>query len=270
MNIGIRARLGARVGPKMGMVGDGSLLATVTKDATSNIYVPANASEWSNLLAAANISSGGPASTWLCQEATGNLADSIGATTLAANGAVTYQNAVTGWTRKAAGIPAATSARFQAAAGIGANPASTSVLWLGFLKVTGAAANRGVMTAGGAAVGTDLEAMSVATTHVPRLTTVAVTADGASDPTGAVRPWVICYDRTNSRVTLYTDQEKIPGTYNAGVTDGNKGFGAVQNASVAAASSVLYGACFSGSAAVLTDAQIKKLLQTMGWTISWT
>jgi hypothetical protein len=268
-------RVGPLCGPLIGGAFGGNYdvasdpLATVSRDATSGIYTPASAAEWTKVLTAAAIASGGPGSTWLCQEASGNLADSIGSVTLTANGAVTYRGGVGGWTRLAAGIPAATAARFQAAAGIGPNPASTSVLWLGYILAAVTANNRGIMTIGGAAAGTNCEAFTLITTHFPRLTCVAVTADGASDPTAAVRPWIIRYDRTNSRVNLYTNQEKVTGTYNAGVTDGNKGFGATANAAVACTASLLYGACFSGAAAELTDAQIKKLLQTLGWTIPW-
>jgi RHS repeat-associated protein len=71
----------------------------VTQDATSNWYVPANSTEWTNLLSGTGISN--PSQLWLMQESSGNLSDSIGTATLTATGTVSYQQSVTGWSRKA-------------------------------------------------------------------------------------------------------------------------------------------------------------------------
>src|SRR5262245_47294003 len=88
-------RRGAVYGPSS------KALSAVSRDATSNILVPANAAEWAQVLASAGISSGGPSALWLFQEASGNPADSVGSFTLTASGTPTYQAAVSGWTRKA-------------------------------------------------------------------------------------------------------------------------------------------------------------------------
>src|SRR5206468_3997244 len=72
--------------------------SSVTKDATSMWYVPANSTEWTNLLSGTGFAN--PDDSWLMQESSGNLADSIGTRTLTATGTISYQVAATGWTRK--------------------------------------------------------------------------------------------------------------------------------------------------------------------------
>lgn len=249
----------------------GTTVNLVTKDATAGKYFPASATEWSNFLTRKGISLT-VSNLWLCQESTGNLADSIGALTLLKNGTTTYNNAVSGYTRTAAGIPQATSARFEAVVGSGWNVSTTSVLLCMCASITAqAAADRGIMTLGGAAVGTALDAGVTATTHVPKLIAVGTTTSGVSDPvTGAaVRPYTLQYDRTHSAVVFYDDQEKVVGTYNSGATDGNKGFGSSLNFALPPALSVLYGFALQGANAEITSATYKSLLQALGWTIPW-
>ena len=53
---------------------------------------------------------------------------------------------------------------------------------------------------------------------------------GTLSPVNVVQIVICKYDRTNGTAVVYTEQEKIVGTYNAGVTNGRKGFGALGNA----------------------------------------
>src|SRR5678815_1520650 len=79
----------------------GSGIPGVTRDSTSSIYAPANATEWTALMAAAPLATGNPASTWICQEASGSLLDSIATVHMTQQGAGhLYQQSVPGWTRK--------------------------------------------------------------------------------------------------------------------------------------------------------------------------
>jgi hypothetical protein len=55
-------------------------------------------------------------------------------------------------------------------------------------------------------------------------------------------------------------------TYNAGVTNGRKGFGALGNAW---SGNVLYAWMRSGAAAEMSDAAVKAEMQALGATISW-
>lgn len=244
----------------------------VSKDATSPKYFPASATEWANFLSRKGFTGITVSNLWLCQESSGNLADSIGSMTLLKNGTTTYNNVVSGYTRTAVGIPQATAARFEAAVATGWNISTTSVLLCMVAAITAqGAADRGLMTLGGAAAGTAVDVGVTATTHVPKLDVVGVTTSGASDPvTGAaVRPYTLQYDRTNTQSVFYDDQEKVVGTYNAGATDSNKGFGSSSNFAIPAALSVIYGFALTGSSAEITPATYKSLQQALGWTIAW-
>lgn len=86
----------------------------VSKDAAAGIYCPASSTEWTNFIARKGLSVAVPDALWLYQEASGNLADSIGSFTLTAAGTgATYQSAVTGWTRKGIAITDAATANFS-------------------------------------------------------------------------------------------------------------------------------------------------------------
>ncbi len=95
-----------------------------------------------------------------------------------------------------------------------------------------------------------------------------VTATGASDPTGAVRPLMSKIDRTNSIAIIYSDQEKKAGTYSSGVNDGAKGFGSLSNFSFLG--NFVIGAMWSGAGAEsCTDANVKALFVALGYSIPW-
>ena len=70
---------------------------TVTQDALSGWYFPANSTEWTSLLSGTGISN--PSSLWLCQEASGTLADSIGSRPLTISGTPSYQQPAVGFSR---------------------------------------------------------------------------------------------------------------------------------------------------------------------------
>ena len=268
----VGAKFGALFGSRVGSSSDDEG-ASFTIDSAAGRAAPANAAEWTAFMTAAGLATGNPSSVWNCQDASGNLLDSIGSVPLTPTGAVTYQNAVAGWARSAVNIPQTSGARCVAAAGVGPNPTTTSVLLLGYMDVTAqAAANRGLMSVAGALADTltSAEAWLIATTHVAQAECVSVVTAGTADPfTGGVRPFVLKYNRTGSAFVYYDDLQKITGTFAAGVTDGNKGFGATANAQISLGLSLLYGALFSGAPAELSDAQVKTVLTTAGWTIPW-
>jgi hypothetical protein len=262
--------MGPRIGAKLGMVADGSPLASVTKDATSGIYVPANATEWARVLSVAGVASGGPSSLWDCQAASGNLTDAIGSLTLTAGGTgLGYQQALTGWTRKAVSFTDAGSGHFTAAAASGPSPAATSVLWLAYVDLTAApAATRDIISAGGAAAATQVCAQLLSTSKF-RGKCLANPADGAANPiTPGVIPVAVLYNRTAGTCIVVSDADKTLPTYGSGATDGAKGLGATQLTS--AAMKIAYAVMFQGAAAELTASQLKQILVTLGFSISWT
>ena len=90
-------------------------VVTWSVDTTSGKPVPANATEWGDFIAAKGLSIPVPNFLHLCQEASGNLADSIGSLTLAANGSPLYRQAIIGWSRAGVkGTNAATGQRLMA------------------------------------------------------------------------------------------------------------------------------------------------------------
>jgi hypothetical protein len=100
-----------------------------TIDAASGLAFPADDTEEAAFIAA-NPSAGPVADLiYTCQESAGNLVEAGGGVSLTADGAVTYQNAVTGFTRKAVGIPdGGANTGFTSTSATLPDPATTSYL----------------------------------------------------------------------------------------------------------------------------------------------
>jgi len=237
-----------------------SSMASVTRDSASGIYCPANAAEWAIVMATAGIASGGPSLLWGCQEASGNLADSIGTFTGTVSGTpVTYQQAVAGWTRKGiAGSDAGTGLVTNSDAGL-PDPATASTLTIGYVILNSIPAALRVY---GTIIGSGVPTYD-AVLNTGRLQAVSSSSvSGAVSSVGAVRPIGFIYDVTNNRVAGWSDQEilaPIKGATTGKIFQDRLGF----------PGAILYRVAFFGAAAELTNAQIKTLLQTLGWTIPW-
>lgn len=87
---------------------------SVSQDATSLKYLPANTTEWNELLA--NTGLPAPSSLYGCQEASGSLVDSVSARNATAFGSVLYQQTVPGWSRKGVKASADNGANYFATA----------------------------------------------------------------------------------------------------------------------------------------------------------
>ena len=237
----------------------------VTADATSGLKIPQTGAEWT-ALAVSGVAAAD--SIWRCQEASGVLADS-GAnatpTPLTLSGTGTYANVVTGWASKGLATADGVNGSWKTTGGAAANPASASQLMLGYILVSNTpTVNRDVMEfyASGA--------LAVRITVTPRtaLKVGGGATTGTNSPVGSVRPFVMKYDHTGLAVALYTDQEKLIGTYaaQASISIGLGGF----NAASPPTANYLYAAAWYGAAAEMSDATIKAMLQALGWTIPWT
>jgi hypothetical protein len=256
-------RSGLRSGIRSGINPAGG--ASWASDATSGIAVPSSGSQWSAFLAANSLSIAAPDSLWLCQETSGNLADSIGSLALVPNASPSYNQSVTGWSRKAVQLTQVSNQRFGLGVGAGPNPSSTSVTWMILAQVTDTpAATRGLLAA-------NMDVTTVARmtlNSTPRIITQNGTiATGTNNPVGfGVQPFAIKVDRTASAVRGYTGQEKLSPTYTS-PADGTKGIGA--SGQVSAPADVLYACMWSGNNAEISDANMKALLEAMGFTIPW-
>lgn len=205
-----------------------------------------------------------PTSLRLCQEASGDLLDSIGSKTLTAATSPLYQQTVSGWTRKAIGFNGGSAQRFRDAAY--GNPATTSLLVIMYASMNAITAG-GFMTYGA----TDDASVSNAGAGKWRYRD-AGTSGGLVDTTStyhdsAIRPLVFQYDVTNSKARLFTNTEKLSPTF--GPLTGTA-FAYGSNTGVSLNSRIVWACEFLGASAEMSDAQIKTYLQTLGWAISWT
>lgn len=265
---GVRSTLRSGLNPS----DSAASLAGVTRDATSGIYCPANATEWASVLAVAGITSGGPSALWLMQEASGNPADFIGSFTLTASGTLLYQQAVTGWTRKGIQTTAGVGGIMQSAAAGLPDIATQSCLLLGYV---GCAAIVGT-TRTLMQMGTIFAACATAQLAVgapnrrARYELDPNTTTGADDASTAVRPYAIKVDRTGSVGALYTDLEKLAPALAANPAGKTVLFGG-DNAQTNFPDicQYVYGAALFLGAAEISDANMRLLYQTLGWTVSW-
>ena len=119
----------------------------VTRDATSGWFIPSTATEWTNLLSGTGLPN--PGHAWQMQETSGNLADSLGSTSLTASGTgVTYNSTQSGWTRKGVSFSDGATGTFTSASSL-CNPASTSCTVLALVAgVSAPASERQLMMMG--------------------------------------------------------------------------------------------------------------------------
>lgn len=232
---------------------------TVNKDGPSSaIYVPQSSADFTALSVTV------PDSLWLCQEASGNLSDSIGAVTLTANGSPLYQQTVTGWTRKGLGFNETANQRFSVGAGT-YNPGTSSSAVLFYyrhsLSTTGV---RYAWTLGSAS-GNSLYARINAAGTAAINCIGNVTSGTYNYQEDVVHPFLFVYNRTAGRVRIYTDQEQINGTYGSGVLDATKGLGAGSGTSVDG--EILWACQWYGAGAEAVDA--KTTLSALGWTLAY-
>lgn len=274
----IGPRVGLVAGPRSGYAtgigedeltpsGGGGGIAGVSRDASSGVYCPASAAEWTLLMAAAGLATGNPSALYLCQEAAANLADSIGTFTLAASGTgLVYQQAIAGWARKAFGTTSGGTG-VAASVDIGLpNILTNSILLLGYVQPTTIATTRDIMGAGAAA--TKILASNLLTSGFARELCVANSASGAADTGGVVRPWALGINRTAASTALYTNAEKIVPAFGATAAGQSITLGTL--VAGCATARYLYLAAFFNAAAELTSAQVKTLLTTLGWAgIPW-
>lgn len=246
-------------------------MAGVSRDALSGIYCPANAAEWAQTLLVAGLLSSGPSLLWLCQEPNGNLADAISAFTGTVTGApITYNQAVAGWTRT--GI-------FTSAGGTGMirntdaglpDVSSMSSLVIAYIQTPGSAAlarnyvqvTPALVTRASLSLSSNGRLMTFSGPNQNFGTTTALF--------GTVQPFVLRVNRTNGTQTAFNAVDKIVATFSNTITGKALiigGDGIV--ADVAGSQVTLYVAEFFGNAAELTDAQLKILLITLGWPITW-
>jgi hypothetical protein len=258
---GIRSILRSGLNPA-----DTNVIAGVTRDASSGIYCPASSTEWTTFLAAAGDAAGGPACIWGFQDASLQIVDATGLATLGSvNGSPTFQSPVTGWTRTSLRFTEATAGQraFNNATAPNPNTTSTFVLMIAEFPAVAPGGTRGVVTkvtAGGGHV-------DLAATGKLSLVDGATTA-AANSILGGARLLAYQTDLTHSASVLYTESEKVTGTFAAPGSGNVIGFAGLFPGT-APGIAILYAVEFSGAAAERSTAQVRNLIQFLGFNPLW-
>lgn len=250
-----------------------TVVKLVDRDATSLIRVPSSLTQWQDFnayhvaIGTANFPNVLPSSLFLMQEASGNLADSIDAITLTATGiSLIYQQAVTGWTRKAFAIPGGLAAHQAQNTTTAVDISATSAMWMLYVRMPAATpvAVRRLARINATGIRADISTAPV----IQCVSNGAggSTVSGAANPTGGVRLLILQANRALPQTRVYTSQEKISGTVGTYATIA---LGVGSSGGFAADAGYLYGPLFTGAAAELSDAQVKSLAQALNWTIPW-
>lgn len=234
-----------------------------TVDALSGRPMPANAAEWTAFRAAKGLAIPQPNFLNLCQEASGNLADSIGTTVLVgANAGRNYQQPVSGYTRLAVTQTDASNATWTGTTNV--NDISTSDIfwmWIWLPPAAAPAAVRRVFQ-----LGTTTNMLAQILTTGKLRVFGAANADSTNTVTGAaVMPLGINFRRSALNNTCYTDAEKLVPTF---LTTGTGAQIIIGNGSGSTpAQGVLYSV---GWNATITDAMVKALYQAFNFIVPWT
>jgi hypothetical protein len=243
---------------------------TWTVDATSGKGVPANNTEWGDLLTAAG-TSGTCRHLWLMQEASGNLADSISpaADFEYIGGTITYADTIAGWTRKGPRFTSTASAFRNLDADLPTPNATSFLVFMLFKKNATPGANRSIWAIGLDATSGNYINLSLGSDDKLYLRDGATAiGTGVSTYGTSVIPIIIRHDRTNSVQAIYTESEKIVATYNA--TDANEIMRIGDSSLNSPDMNILYSALITGAAAEAGHATAKAMLQQGGWSPGWT
>lgn len=257
---GVRAGLAAGVSADPDAFDGPGGIPGVTRDAGNLNYYPANAAEWTALMTEAGLATGNPSSAWTLQNASGNPADTIGTVNLTST-LTLYQQTVPGAARKCIrGVDGTANSRLVNST-TAPNPSLTSTMQLMYLDIPAApAAVRDV------ALGAPNYDLRFNTTGKLRL--VAGASADLVSVAALTQQWVVLQCNITAGTTkVFTAQEKFTGTYVLPTSAVLLAFGG-QSTSVAGIG-YAYAAQFTGTAAELSDAQVKTLLQTLGATIPW-
>lgn len=251
--------------PPIDTARDTQITATWSVDSTSMKGVPESAAKWNELDQAFHLTSAAPDHLWWMQEPSGNLVDFIGGVALGPVGTPSYINVVPGWTRLAVGTPDSAATQGFVSYSIG-NLDGTSYALLAYVAVV--SPPTGLRSLAGIGLGSDHRYAAI--TAAPTYDAAGagmVSAHGTMSPAMDVHPVVIVIDATHSTYTLYTDKEKLSPTWKA--PNGAGSLVILGNGVVGSAlARYLYATMWVGPNAELGDAQIKQMLQALGWTVS--
>lgn len=240
---------------------------TWTLDATSGKALPQTAGELNALITASTATIGGAASLYRCQDPNTSLADAIGTFTMAQAGAGhLYQQAVTGWAAKAVQLTEATVGSWlNTDAGL-PDVSTASQAWVLLVEMPALPGNTRNLVLSGVSPNFGGARFNI-TTGFQSALSVGTVQNGATNLATRVMPIVVVLNRTAGTLRVFNDVEALPSVWDAAMTGKSARIGSTAQASAA---KYFWIARWDGAAAeTLTQANVKLLLQTMGWTIPW-
>jgi len=239
--------------------------ATWNVDPTSMKGLPESAVKWDELDQAYHLTTSAPDHLWSMQEASGGLIDTIGVATLSPINSPTYDNPIVGWSRHGVGTTSTPVNQGFLNTSIGNLDGTSHTLLLYVAVVAPSVDSRSV-----AGIGASLDHHYIEVTSMPTFdaTGEGITpAKGTLNPGTAVHPLVFEIDATHTTYALYTDQEVLSPAWRAEGAMGSLVM--VGNASIGSASlRYVYGTMWSGPHAEMSAAQVKAMLQALGWQVS--
>lgn len=266
-------RTGLESGLRVGINATG--LASFASDAASGKPVPASAQEWTNFRTANGLAIANPSYLHLCQESSGNLADSIGSLTLTANASPLYQQTVSGWSRKAVGTAVAGGVAQRFSNPSGPDVSTTSVALFCYVHFPGADINVKVIGALGANDNVSIYHFLTAGKSVLRLRgggqIVNGTVDHDADVNGTTAMMLVLRRDIDSvdEMVLYTQHEKIIAGVNPTTPASATAYTIGAHAGSPQEARYLYSCGWSGVNAQITSAQVKAFFQALGYAPSW-
>jgi hypothetical protein len=237
-------------------------------DATSGKAYPADATEWADFISYHALSAAVPDLLWNMQEASGNLADSIGSFTGTASGTgFTYQSAVSGLSRDGVKMTATSSGKFaNTDSGLPDIASASFLVSSDVIFHSSPGTYRNVQ-----GIGTTTKVIGYVK-NVPDLQVIAGSNASAIptgiDPTGTLRPHMLQHDETNSAQRWATDQQVLTPTFSSSVT--GKGLEICGGANLAHDATTVYTVAWFGSDAEMSRTTIKALMVARGFSPPWT
>lgn len=235
---------------------------TWTVDAMSQKATPASAAEWSDFIAAHQLTMSPPQGLWLMQDTAGLLNDAIGTVDLASFGTPAYQQAVPGWTRRAIATTDGEYEGFQNQTNTSLPDVAVTSMTILLYYSTDAMppAQRSVLF-GGCCFGY-AEVDLTAGTQLVFKTNQATTSGSVSHGAGTI-PILMKHDIAHSRQVVFTDKDLVAAPFTPLMTNRGLFIGGANRPSANAR--WLYLAAWYGAPAELSDSQVQALLTALGW-----
>lgn len=263
-------KLGGRVGGAIGLgadaVAQNNPLAGVTRDATSGIYRPQTATEWNTVLSAAGVTGITPLYGMNCQVASGDATALYGTVTGLATGTLSYQQAVSGWTARCIKTTDNTLGALRSNAAALPDIGTTSFAMLSYVLFPASSAGDRTIQQMGAGFAVRVAMDSDASNRIVGIASPNAT-NGSTGNWGATRPVFNICNRNASIARVGTNAEILSPALAANPT-GQR---------------VILGGDFTdtwnpggegfvdswGFTGDMTQANMKAILQTVGWTVAW-